>query len=303
MRPVLLHCEDVDRRIGEDARRLETVRPAVDIDGLAELRHAALRERCGRAAEKQCLQRLRRRVDEDRAGGGEDARQLLAQLLAELVVEVGERLVEEHEIRLLGDGAGEGGALLLAAGKLERLAIEQRRQLQKRRGLSHAPVEVGLLRAGNAQRRGDVLVDGEVRVVDELLIDHGHRTLAHGNAGHILAVEEDAAFGRHVEPGHQPHDAGFAGERGSEQDVQRAVREGERHVVDVRLVAHALRHVAELERHRAAPAITTGSAAAASEFRIHSSRRAASLWLTRRPSLERRQSTSSAVRAHSCSAR
>ena len=87
-----------------------------------------LRERRGRAAEKQRLERLGGRVDEDRAGGGEDARQLLAQLLAELVVEVGERLVEEHEVGLLDDGARERGALLLAAGELQRLAVEQRRR-------------------------------------------------------------------------------------------------------------------------------------------------------------------------------
>ena len=159
------------------------------------------------------------------------------------------------------------------------------------------------MRAGDAERRGDVLVDGEVRVVDELLVDHRDRALAHRNAGHVLAVEEDAAFGRLVEPGHQPHQAGLARQRRPEQDVQRAVREGQRHVVDVRLVAHALGHVAELERHRAASAATAAGSRTRGARSSASIRRGAraSLWLTRRPSLERRQSTSSAVRAHSCS--
>ncbi|MEL6267607.1 MAG: TOBE domain-containing protein, partial [Pseudomonadota bacterium] len=59
-----------------------------------ELGDAALPERGGIAAEQQRLLRLGRGVDEDRAGGLEDLGDLGAQLLAELVVEVGERFVE-----------------------------------------------------------------------------------------------------------------------------------------------------------------------------------------------------------------
>ena len=71
---------------------------AIDPRRRAELRHAPFAEGRGVAAEEQRLLRLRRGVDEDRARGREDARQFLAQLLAQLVVEVGERLVEQHEI-------------------------------------------------------------------------------------------------------------------------------------------------------------------------------------------------------------
>ena len=72
------------------------------------------------AAEQQRLRRLGRGIDEDGAGRREDAGQLLAQLLAQLVVEVGERLVEQHEIGALHQGAGDRRALLLAARQLER---------------------------------------------------------------------------------------------------------------------------------------------------------------------------------------
>ena len=88
-------------------------------------------QRRGVAAEQQRLGRLGGGIDEDRAGRGEDARQLLAQFLAQLVVEIGERLVEQHELGALDQRAGDGGALLLAAGEFERRAVEKRLELQE----------------------------------------------------------------------------------------------------------------------------------------------------------------------------
>ena len=58
-------------------------------------------------------------------------RQFVAQFLAQLVVEIGERLVEEDEVAVLDDGAGDGGALLLAAGEFGGLAVQHRCQAQK----------------------------------------------------------------------------------------------------------------------------------------------------------------------------
>ncbi|MNY43619.1 hypothetical protein D3C86_1785930 [compost metagenome] len=104
----------VQRRIGEGAGGDQVDRAAIDVDCLVELGDAALAEGCGVAAEQQRFRRLGRRIDEDGAGGGEDLRQFLAQFLAQLVVEVGEWLVEQHQIGVLDDGAGKCRALLLA---------------------------------------------------------------------------------------------------------------------------------------------------------------------------------------------
>ena len=58
-------------------------------------------------------------------------RQFGAQFLAQLVVEIGERLVEQHQAGILDDGARQRGALLLAARQAERRALEIGRQLQQ----------------------------------------------------------------------------------------------------------------------------------------------------------------------------
>ena len=85
-----------------------------------------LKQSCRIAAEKQRLRRVGRGVDEDGAGSREDAGQLLAQLLAEFIVKIGKRLVEQHELRALHEGAGNRRALLLPARQLERAATELR---------------------------------------------------------------------------------------------------------------------------------------------------------------------------------
>ena len=298
-----LHEQRIDRRVGEDARRDEAVRPAIDIERRAKLGDVPFRKRRGRAAKKQRFERLRGGVDEDRAGRREDARQLLAELFAKLVVEICKRLVEEHEIGALHDRARERRALLLSAGKLQRAAQEKRFELHQRRSLGDALLDLRLGGTGNAKRRSDVLVDGEVRVVDELLIDHRDRAGLQRRSGHVLAVEDDAPFGRPIEPGHQAHQAGLPRKGRPEQDIERSALEGQRHMVDVRLAVDALRDVVELERHGAPPTAAIGERAEAPFVCIQSSRRAAPTLSILSPSFERRQSTSSAVRAHSCAIR
>jgi hypothetical protein len=54
-----------------------------------------------------------------------DALQLDLHLLAELEVERAERLVEQQDLRVVDDRAGERDPLALAAGQLRRLALHQ----------------------------------------------------------------------------------------------------------------------------------------------------------------------------------
>src|SRR5688500_16775444 len=80
----------VEGRIGKGARRDEVDGFAEHLDGRTELRDAALMQRRRVAAEQQRFHRLGRRIDEDRSGFREDTRQLGAEFLAQLVVEIGQ---------------------------------------------------------------------------------------------------------------------------------------------------------------------------------------------------------------------
>ena len=73
-------------------------RPVIDLRRRPELDHSPLGQGRGDPAEQQRLERFGCRINEDRAGLLENRRQLLAQFLAQLVVEIGQRLVEQHQI-------------------------------------------------------------------------------------------------------------------------------------------------------------------------------------------------------------
>ena len=63
--------------------------------------------------------------------------------LAQLGIEVGERLVQQQDAWPIDDRAGDGDALLLAAGELERIAVRERSELEPLQHLACAPVALG----------------------------------------------------------------------------------------------------------------------------------------------------------------
>ena len=254
-----VNLQGIERRIGENPRRGEIGGVAIDLRRRPELRHASLEQGGRVAAEQERFGRFRRGIDEDRARRRENARQFLAQFLAQLVVQIGERLVEQHEIGALHQGARDGGALLLAAGKVQRLAVEIGLELQKLGGFAHPRLDLLRRNPRNAQRRGDVLVDIERGVIDELLVDHGNAAALHRPARHVLALDEHAAARRRIEPGHEAHERGLAGERRAEQHVEGAPLKGQVDVVDMNRCPDLLRDAFENETHRHVPGISAGS--------------------------------------------
>ena len=108
---------------GDEARR----RPLEQIERRALLLDHAVAHQHDPVGERHRLDLVVRDVDHR---GGDLLMQPLdldAHLVAELRVEVGERLVEQEELRVAHDGAADGDALALAAGKLARIAVEERR--------------------------------------------------------------------------------------------------------------------------------------------------------------------------------
>ncbi len=255
-RPALAQDDRVERRVGERLGGHQVGGMPKHLDGRPELGYAPFRHGRGIAPEQQRLMRLRRGVDEDRAGRREQLRQFLAQFLAQLVVEVGQRLVQQDEGRILDDGARQGCSLLLSAGQAERRTVEIGRELQERGRAGDLPLDRGFIGAGHPQRRGDVLVYGHRRIVDELLVDHRDVALLHRHARDVGPVEPNRPAGRGVETRHKPHQAGLAGQGGPEQDVERTVAKRQRNVADVIHAGHRLRYIPQFEHHASSRAAT-----------------------------------------------
>src|SRR5207253_11426520 len=100
--------------------------------------------------------------------------------LAQLRVEVREWLVEEQDLRLDDERAGDGHALLLAAGELIRLTIAEPSEADELQGLVDLLCDVGLAPALQAQAIPGVVPNGQVREEGVVLEDHRRAALVRG---------------------------------------------------------------------------------------------------------------------------
>ncbi len=139
-----------------------------------------------------------------RALGLEDPAHLEREALAQVAVQVGERLVEQQHPGARGDGAGEGHALLLAAGKLVRVLGPGAGQPDRGQQLGRALPAPG---AGEvAKPEGHVVEDVQVGEEGVVLEHDADAALLrrHGEAGPAdhLAAQADLARVDGLEPCH-----------------------------------------------------------------------------------------------------
>ena len=101
-----------------------------------------------------------------------DGAQLVAHLLAELLVERGERLVEQQHARPVHERAGQGHALLHASRQLGRPLAARAVQPHEIERLADPALDLRRGDAPLAQAEGHVLPDREVREEGVGLEDH-----------------------------------------------------------------------------------------------------------------------------------
>ena len=103
-----------------------------------------------------------------------EPQQLVLHLGADQRVEGGERLVHQHDRRVVGQGAGQADALLHAAGHLARVAGVILVQSDLLQGLHRRFMALGLGHAGDFQAEGGVVERRQVRHQREGLEHHAH---------------------------------------------------------------------------------------------------------------------------------
>ena len=106
-----------------------------------------------------------------------DAADLGAHLEAQPRVEVGERLVHQHERRLDDDGARDRHALLLPAGELPGQLLLMAAELHHVQCLRHAPLDFRGRHAAHAQAEADVPPHAHVREEGVVLEHHAEAAL------------------------------------------------------------------------------------------------------------------------------
>ena len=142
-----------------------------------------------------------RDIDEGDAQLLLQALELDLHLTAQLEVERAERLIEQQQLRLEREGAGDGDALALAAGELAGHAPRVLAHLHELKHLAHALVDGAFIHAAQAQAVGDVLFDVHMGKERVALEDGIHRPLFGRQVGHVPPAEEHAALVGRFEAG------------------------------------------------------------------------------------------------------
>ena len=142
---------------------------------------------------------------------------LRTHLVAELRIQIGQRLVHQQDLRLPDSGAANGHPLALAAGERLGLAVQIFRDAQDLRRLIHPLVDLRLIHLAELQGESDVLPHCHMGVQGVILEHHGDIPILGGHIVHQLPADVQLAAGDLLQTGHHPQGGGFAAAGGADQ--------------------------------------------------------------------------------------
>ncbi len=155
--------------------------------------------------------------DESRAETTLQLHQFELGAFAQLLVERGQRFVEQQHLRAARQRARQRHALLLAAGELIGLSFLEALELDQRDQFGHAAIDLGTRHARALQAEGDVVAHAEMRKQRIVLEHHVDRALVRQHLRDVPAIQQDAALVRRLETGEHPQQRGLAAPAGTEQ--------------------------------------------------------------------------------------
>ncbi len=213
---------------------------AVDFGGGAELLDAAVVEDGHAVGDGEGFFLVVGDVEGGEAGLAADAADFAAHFDAEAGVEVREGLVQEEAAGADDEGAGEGDALLLAAGELVDAAGAEAGHLDGGEGGFDALGNFGGGEAAFFEAEGDVAGDGLMGPEGVALEHHAKLAAVGRELGDVFFVEEDAAGVGLAEAGDGAEEGGFAAAGGAEEEEDFAGGDAKVEVVEGEGVAKAL---------------------------------------------------------------
>ena len=245
MKPVTLfgHSCGIDRRIGKHLGAQQILWIVVNERGRSVLGDAALVQGGRESPQQQCLCRFGGGVNHCGAVVLKQLGQLVAQFLSQLVVQIGEGFVQQHQVGLFHQRTGQCRALLLPTRQFIGHSVQHRRQLQQLRNLRYPGLDLLGIGPHHFQRRGNILVNRKIRIIDKLLIYHGNLAFLYRNAGNIPALKPDLTRGGPLEACHQSQQGGLAGQGSAKQDIEAPLFQLQIGIVDMGIRTHHLLYV------------------------------------------------------------
>ena len=243
-----VHQIGLAEEVGDEGRR----RPLIGFVRRADLLGAALVHHHDAVGQRHRLGLVVGHQDGRGADGALDLAQLDLHLLAQLGVEIAERLVEQQDLRADDQRAGQRHALLLAARELARKARGEGGQPHQLQRLGDALGALGRRHALHLEPERHVLGHRHVREERVALEHDAEPALGRLHRQKIAALQPDRARRRLDEAGDHLQGRGLAAARRAQQRHELALLDAERQAVDGLVRAEGLAEVFEGEEsHRA----------------------------------------------------
>ena len=146
--------------------------------------------------------------------------QFAPHVLAQLGVEVGQRLVHQADLGLRDQRAAECDALLLAAGELAGFAVEEICKPEQRRGIAQPFGAFGSRHLAHRQAEADVVGHAQVREEGVVLEHHRDAALRRREVCHVPVIDQHLALGGRFQAGDDAQCGGFSAARGPEKNAE-----------------------------------------------------------------------------------
>ena len=182
-------------------------------------------------------------------GGGpcgfQNAAHLVRQPFAQVYVQVGKGLVQQHELRARRQGTGQGHALLLAAREFVGVAVLAAFQAHQLQHFGHAGSLFGARQLVNAKRH--IAPHRQVREQRVVLKHHANAALlgrhAQRGAAHHAFGQADFTAGNRLQPRYGTQQSGLAAARRANEHADVARMQAQRNTMNGGLCAAGVAHI------------------------------------------------------------
>ena len=158
-------------------------------------------------------------------------------LHAQLSVQVGQRFVEQEDLRLTDDSTAQSNTLTLAAGQSLRLTVQQVVNAQNAGSFFHAALDFVLGGLAQLQAERHVVEHGHVRIQRVVLEHHRDIAILRSNVVNQLVADIQFAVGDFFQAGNHAQGGGLAAAGRADQNDKFLVLDVEVEVADSRHAA------------------------------------------------------------------
>ena len=187
--------------------------------------------------------------DAGHADALDDFHQFELHLRAQFFIQRPHRLIEQQQLWTLGQRAGQGHTLTLAAGQLMRPALGVLGHVHQLEHLFNAGVDFAGRQAVLFEAEGNVLRHGHMREQGIGLEHHVDRPLVGRHVGDVHTIEVNTAFCWALETGEHTQQGGFARSRSAEHGEDFAFVDFQGHIVHGNRLVEFLRDPVDFDQH------------------------------------------------------